>query len=165
MKRDSALDPQPITLRDALQIQDSFRIVEQRSGPAADRFFRELFSYDSSLKKDFALDPWRREEGLIEVLRQIVSRVSSGDSVTVDLGWIAREYPAYVLSNYRHLYFGAALVSMLEAVLGAQFKSVYGAWFKLFQHVTTQLRVQAVATEPPVLAERVEHSFAHPTAA
>jgi hypothetical protein len=164
MKRDPALDPQPLTLRDALLIQESFRIVEQRSGPAADRFFHELFSYDSSLRKIFVPDPWRREEGLMGLLRGIVNRAGSGDGVAVDLSWVACEYPEYVLSNYQHLYFGAALISALEGVLGAQFKTVYRSWFKLFQQVVAELRVQAAATGA-IRSEHADHSFAHPTAA
>lgn len=164
MKRDLSPDPTPITLRDAVLIQESFRVLQQRSGPATERFFRELFSYDSSLKKNFAFDPWRREEGLIRLLGGIVNRVGSGGGIAEDLGWIAREHPEFVLSNYHYLYFGAALVAMLEGMLGAQFKTVYRAWFKLFQHVVAELRTHAAAAGA-VGPERAENSFAHPTAA
>src|SRR5688500_14675934 len=105
MKLNPTRDSQAITPFDALLIQDSFRTVQQQSGPAAERFFRELFSYDVSLKQRFAPDRWRREEVLMDALRGVVEHVNSPDGVASELVRIARAYPVYGLSNYHHLYF------------------------------------------------------------
>lgn len=153
-----------ITASDVAHVRDSFRLVEVQSGPAADRFFRELFSYDRSLRDHFAPDRWSRNENLISALRNIVNQIEGLNESTNHLSGLAKKYPAYARSNYYHLYFGAALFSMLEDVLGARFNSVvYGAWFKVFQRVVAVVKAQAVGSG--VAADRSELSFAHPTAA
>lgn len=164
MKLNPTPDSRAITPFDALLIQDSLRAVKQQAGPAAERFFQELFSYDASLKKHFPPDRWRREEVLMDILERIVGQMNSAEGVAIHLEEIAREHPTYVLNNYHHLYFGAALFSMLEVVLTARFKIVYGSWFKLFERVVKEAKVQAAASGLlPV--ERHEHSFANATAA
>lgn len=164
MKLNPTRDSRAITPFDTLLIQDSFRAVRQQSGPAAERFFQELFSFDASLKKHFPPDRSRREELLMEVLVQIVSQMNSAEGVAIHLKEIAREHPTYVSNNYHHLYFGAALFSMLEVVLNARFNVVYGAWVKLFEQVVKEVKVQAAASGVLPL-ERHEHSFANATAA
>ena len=164
MKLNPTRDSQAITPYDAVLIQDSFRALERQSGPAAERFFQELFSYDASLKKLFAPDRWRREEVLMTALRDVVDRLNSTTKLSEQLARAVSEHPAYGLSNYHHLYFGAALFSMLEAVLGARFKLVYGSWFKLFQALDAQVKAQA-AMSHALPVDRVEHAFAHATAA
>ena len=163
MKFSPTHDSHAITPNDALLLQDSFRAIQQQSGPAAERFFRELFSYDSSLKQLFASDRWRREEVLMKALGGLVDHLNSPDGVGPHLVELAREHPAYGLSNYHHLYFGAALFSMLEVVLGSRFKLVYGAWFKLFQLAVSEVKAQ-VATVA-ITAAQQQPAFAHPTAA
>jgi hemoglobin-like flavoprotein len=164
MKLNPTRDSRAITPFDALHIQDSFRAVKQRSGPATERFFQELFSYDASLKEHFPRDRWRREEVLIEILEQIVGQMNSTGEVAVRLKEIARAHPTYLLNNYHHLYFGAALFSMLEVVLSARFKVVYASWFKLFEQVVREMKAHAAASGVKP-AEREEHSFANATAA
>ena len=164
MKINPSRDSQAITPFDVLLIQDSFRVIEQQHSVATDRFFQELFSYDASLKKHFPADRWRREEGLIEILRRIVRHLNAPENIVADLHWLARGHPAYVMSNYHHLYFGAALFSMLEGVLGAKFKVQYAAWFKVFQQVITGMRTNVALAEGQTAVAN-ERSFAHPTAA
>jgi len=164
MKLNPTRDSQAITPYDAFLIQDSFRAIERQSAPAAERFFQELFSYDGSLKKHFAPDRWRREEVLMSTLKDVVERLNSTTKLSEQLARAANEHPAYGFSNYHHLYFGAALFSMLEAVLGARFKLVYGSWFKLFQSVDAEVKAQA-STSHTLPVQREEHAFAHATAA
>ena len=163
MKFNPTRDTHGITPRDAVLLQESFRAIRQQSGPASDRFFRELFSYDASLKKLFVPDRWRREEVLMDALGRVVDNLNSESGVGPHLIALAREHPAYGLSNYHHLYFGAALFSMLEMVLGARFKVVYGAWFKLFQLLDAEVKTQAGSVA--LAGGRDEPAFAHATAA
>jgi hypothetical protein len=164
MKLNPARDSQAITPFDALLIQDSFRAIQQQSGPAAERFFRELFSYDVTLKQRFAPDRWRREEVLMDTLRGVVEHINSPEGVGAGLVRVAREYPTYGLSSYHHLYFGAALFSMLEVILGTRFKLVYGAWFKLFQLAVAEVKTDAKRMGANAVG-RIEPKYAHPTAA
>jgi hemoglobin-like flavoprotein len=163
MKFNPTQTPQAITPQDVVLLQESFRSIRRQSGPASDRFFRELFSYDASLKQLFVPDRWRREEVLMEALGGMVNNFNAESGVGPHLIALAREHPAYGLSNYHHLYFGAALFSMLEMVLGSRFKVVYGAWFKLFQLLVGEVKAQAGSVA--LATERNEPAFAHATAA
>jgi hemoglobin-like flavoprotein len=160
--------PELLTPHELIVIRKSLRCVQTMSGPAADRFFRELFSYDPLLRPLFPTDPWRREVALMTTLHQCVERFEGGGNSNDRLNSIVETHAAYVLNNYHYLYFGAALFAMLESVLGHQFTSVvYGAWFKLFQRVVGDAKLHA-AGQVSLDVHRVvrgEMSFAHPSAA
>lgn len=64
-------EPSAITPDDVRLIQESFRRVESVRASAAERFFRELFSYDETLRGFFPPDRWSREEQLMSDVRGI----------------------------------------------------------------------------------------------
>jgi len=166
MKSQPRTPPSSLTPLEVGLVQESFRAVERQSRPAAERFFRELFSYDGSLRAHFARDHWNREEDLMTTLRTVLGQLGRGEELTGNLSAFAARCPAYLQSNYHHLYVGAALFSMLETVLGAGFNSaVYAAWFKVFELMVNELRANAVAKVPAIAAQRTHLVFAHPTAA
>ena len=150
-----------ITPNEVRLIQGSFLAVQEQSVAAAARFFRELFSYDSSLRAHFAADPWSREEQLMTALRVTVEQLDSPQSLASHLTLLVQRFPAYALNNYYHLYFGASLFSMFEDVLGSRFNAaVYAAWFKVFERAVADVKARAAH-----VTSQSTPSFAHATAA
>jgi len=144
-------------------IRTSFRDLQPRSGPAAQRFFRELFSYDAALRNLFAPSPWTRQENLMSVLSGVIDQIDNSTTLTTHLDEVVRRFPVFAINSYYHLYVGAALFAMLEDTLGPQFNAaVYAAWFKLFQRTVIAVKSAIVANHH---RRETVRPFAHPTAA
>ena len=152
-----------ITLEDIRLIQESFRRVEAVRASATERFYRELFSYDDSLRGFFPSDRWSREEQLMSNVREISDALGRPEVLKAAIDALATRWVAGMRRTTLHLYLGAAWFSTLEMVLGAQFeRKLHAAWFKVFEHVVAELR----ATQTP--ADRSSEAsmvFAHASAA
>ena len=166
MKTHPNEESEAITLVDIRLVQESFRRIEQVHGAAAERFFRELFSYDESMRAIFPIDRWSREDELMNVVRGISAGLTRPADFSRAIDSLAKRCAAGVLSNYLHLYVGAAWFSMLEVVLCPKFnRRVHAAWFKIFGRVVAEIRV-AVSSEMPVTSESIGPvAFAHASAA
>lgn len=166
MKTHPTEESAAITMDDIRLVQESFRRIEQVHGAAAERFFRELFSYDESMRAIFPIDHWSREEELMNVVRGISAGLTRPADFSRTIDSLVRRCAAGTLSNYLHLFVGAAWFSMLEVVLGPQFnRRMHAAWFKIFERVVAELRV-AVSREMPATPESIGPvAFAHASAA
>lgn len=147
-------------------IQESFRRVEIVRASAAARFFRELFSYDDTLRGFFPTDLWSREEQLMSDVRGLSDSLACPDKLKSAIDSLATRPIGGSRRTPLHLYIGAAWFSTLEMVLGSQFdRRLHSAWFKLFEHVVAEVRAVALAptTHRPNTDDPL--TFAHPSAA
>jgi hypothetical protein len=158
--------PSVITADDIRLIQASFRRVEAVRASAAERFFRELFSYDETLRGYFPADCWSREERLMNDVRGLSDGLVRADKLKSAIDSLAARLAGDLGRTPLHFYLGAAWFSTLEMVLGSQWdRRLHAAWFKLFEQVVAELRaiVSAQATSHP--SGESPLTFAHASAA
>lgn len=159
-------EPSVITADDVRMIQESFRRVESVRASAAERFFRELFSYDETLRGLFPPDRWSREEQLMSDVRGLSDGLAQPDKFKLAIDSLARRLDGNLRRMPLHLYIGAAWFSTLEMILGSQFdRRLHAAWFKFFEQVVAELRaVVSVQTKLHSTAD-TPLTFAHASAA
>lgn len=165
MKLNPSYDSQAITPADLAVFQRTLSILKEQSGHATHVLYTRLFEYDSSLKLLCPQDVPARTNALLDTLDEVLDSLRSGGNTARQLQYWARIYPVYARNNYYHLYFGAAMFSMLEEVLGSMFTSaVYAAWYKVYEQTVRQLNAAVTEPVPAMLESRID-TFAHATAA
>ena len=163
MKQSTLISTDTLTPFEVGLIRTSFRVVQEQSAPAAQRFFRELFSYDRLLRDLFAPSPWTRQADLMGVLNGVIGQLDHSSALTAHLDEVVRRFPVFAINSYYHLYVGAALFATLEDTLGSRFSAaVYAAWFKLFQRTVVAVKS---AIQANLHGRETARPFAHPTAA
>src|SRR3954469_11376309 len=99
MKPSPLTDADAFTAGDVALIQSSFRALQRESRPAAQRFFRELFSYDAGLRNLFAPDPWTRQDHLLGAMRDIVDQLEPTSISSSQLAAWVHRFPAYAVNS------------------------------------------------------------------
>ena len=165
MKLNPSLFSSAMTPADLAVVQRTLAVLTEQSGHATHVFYTRLFEYDPALKHRCPRDVHSRTTVLLDTLGEIVESLRSPGETAPQLQYWATMYPEYARNNFYHLYFGAAVFSMLEEVLGNTFAApVYAAWYKVYELTVRQLKAAVTSSGVSVPATS-QHTFAHATAA
>ena len=130
-------------------IRKSFAVIKVHGPISALIFYRELFERDPALRHLFQSDIEVQAKKLTEMLGALISLLDHGPALETELKAMGARHAAYGVTEAQYTTVKAALMSILEQILGDGFKGeVREAWTQLYAKVE-KLMKQGAATAVP----------------
>jgi hemoglobin-like flavoprotein len=131
-----------LSLEQPYLLRRSFSKVERQSHVAALVFYQQLFSLDPSLRPLFKNDIESQAAKLMDMLAAALSLLEKPDELVTVLEELGARHVEYGVQTAHYDTVGAALIGMLQSVLGKEFTAeTRQAWIDLYQIIaTTMLR-------------------------
>lgn len=127
-------------------IRKSFAAIEVHGPIAALIFYQELFERDPALRRLFQSDIEIQGKKLTEMLGTLISLLERGPALETELKAMGARHATYGVTEAHYATVKAALMAMLEQILGDGFKGeVREAWTQLYDKVE-KLMKQGAAT-------------------
>lgn len=127
-------------------LRKSFALIEVHGPIAALIFYRELFERDPALRRLFQSDIEVQAKKLTEMLGALISLLDHGPALETELTAMGARHAIYGVTEAHYATVKAALMAMLEQILGDGFKGeVREAWTRLYAKVE-ELMKQGAAT-------------------
>lgn len=122
-------------------IRKSFAVIEVHGPIAALIFYQELFERDPALRHLFQSDIEVQAKKLTEMLGALISLLDHGPALETELKAMGARHAAYGVTEAHYTTVKAALMAMLEQILGDGFKGeVREAWIQLYAKVEKQMK-------------------------
>lgn len=127
-------------------VRQTFAQAEAKAGIAALTFYQRLFELDPSLRPLFHADIEEQGRKLMLALRYTVDTLESPQALQPVLESMGRRHVGYGVRDEHYDTVGAALLGMLEQVLGPAFTpETAEAWGKAYGHVAAVMKHAAAA--------------------
>ena len=139
----------PVTADQIHLLRKSFHLVEAQGTVAALVFYRRLFELDPALRPLFRTDIEVQAKKLMEMLGVVLSLVDRPETLDVELELSGQRHAGYGVRTEHYATVGAAILFMLEDVLGSHWTpEVKGAWSDFYGYVTERMQRGAARVRP-----------------
>ena len=122
-------------------VRDTFALVAPRADEAAKLFYKRLFELDPSLRPMFRGNMDEQAKKLMQMLGAAVRLLDRPDALVPVLEDLGRRHVGYAVLDDHYKPVGAALLSMLEEMLGPSFTpAARDAWTTLYGFVAETMK-------------------------
>ena len=149
------MTPEEITL-----IQLNLEAVAPRAEEAATVFYNRLFAIQPALRLLFPEDISEQKKKLMMTLAIAVKSLRETEKLTSVLENLGRRHAVYGVRNEHYETVGAALLLMLEEMLGEEFTpAARTSWARLYDFVAAAMKSGALALEKECASEFFGDAF------
>ena len=141
-------------------IQQNFDAVAPRAEEAATVFYNRLFALQPALRLLFPDDISEQKKKLMMTLAMAVKSLRETEKLITVLENLGRRHAVYGVRDEHYETVGAALLLMLEEMLGADFtiESRTG-WTQMYDFVAANMKSGALALEKEGVSESFDDAF------
>jgi methyl-accepting chemotaxis protein len=133
-----------LTVEQTYRLRKTFALVERQSHVAALVFYQHLFELDPALRPLFKNDIEVQAGKLMDMLAAALSLLERPDDLVNVLEKLGAAHVGYGVRTEHYDTVGAALLKMLETVLGGEFTGeARQAWATLYQTIAETMRCGA----------------------
>ena len=131
-------------------VQRSWRRAEPRLRAGGHRFYQRLFELDPTVARLFeGTDLVQQERKLMVMFAEIVRVLDRPGELVPGLADLGQRHVGYGVKDADYASIGAALLGLLEEVLGEEFTpELKGAWREAYLLVSTVMRRAAARVQP-----------------
>ncbi|WP_088343104.1 MULTISPECIES: globin domain-containing protein [Rhodomicrobium] len=132
-------------------VQDSFRALAPKAAAASSFFYAELFRLSPGIRQLFPQDMAKHELKFLQMLATVVKALDKIETVSQELADLGRRHLSYDVEDEHYAAVGAALMSMLEELLGAdctpEIKDAWNAAYDMLARVMQDAAILPATAE------------------